>query len=71
MTSAVRAGARIASAEPRYAGFAVDAAAQVAKEGAALNLDANWVLYVYRANTNGYPMGRTDFSSCPTKCIKY
>ncbi len=71
VTSSVRAGARIASAEPRYADFANDAAAQVAKEGSALNLDANSVLYVYEADANGYPMGKVDFSSCPTNCVKF
>jgi TadE-like protein len=73
VTSSVRAGARIASAEPRLATFATDAAAQVAKEGAALGFDANTVLWVYEADTDGYPIGDpNNFSVCPsTSCIKY
>ncbi len=71
VSSSVRVGARIASAEPRNAAFATDAAAQVAKEGSALNFDANTVLWVYRAGTNGYPIGKTDFSSCPTSCLSF
>jgi hypothetical protein len=71
VTSSVRAGARIASAEPRVSSFATDAAAQVAKEGAALGFDGNTVLYVYQAGSNGYPVGKSDFSSCPTNCVKF
>ena len=71
VTSAVRAGARIASAEPRTASYANDAAAQVAKEGAALKFDSNTLLWVYKANAAGYPSG-SDYSSCPTTtCIQY
>ena len=38
VTSSVRAGARMASAEPRNLNFAQDAADQVAREGGALNM---------------------------------
>jgi hypothetical protein len=72
VTSASRSGARIASAEPRFAGFATDAAAQVAREGSAVNFDADTVLLVYKAGTNGFPVGRSDFAVCPTtSCVKF
>ena len=57
VTSAVRAGARMASAEPRISTFATDAAAQVAKAGAALPLADVDRLWVYQADASGHPMG--------------
>jgi TadE-like protein len=70
VTSATRAGARIASAEARTATYATDAALSVAREGAALHLDGNTALWVYKAGTNGYPIGMTGFTSCPpTTCV--
>jgi Flp pilus assembly protein TadG len=75
VTSAVRAGTRMASAEPRFGTFAQDAADQVAKEGAALNMATVQELWVYKAQTTGslagYPVGGTDtFTSC-TQCVKF
>jgi hypothetical protein len=72
ITSAVRAGARIASAEPRIATFADDAAAQVAQEGSALDMKDVKELWVYRADGSGHPQGAGGtFGSCSTDCIKY
>jgi Flp pilus assembly protein TadG len=71
VTSAVRAGARIASAEPRVATYATDAASQVAKEGAALSFDNNTVLWVYQAGSNGFPVGQSGYSACTTNCVKF
>lgn len=62
--SAVRAGARLASAEPRISTFATDAASQVAVAGSALSLPKVTSLWIYKANTAGYPSG-SNFSSCP------
>jgi hypothetical protein len=71
-SSAVRAGARIASAEPRQADFAQDAANQVAREGAALDLARTRDLWVYKANGDGYPMDSgNSFGSCDTKCVHF
>lgn len=70
VTSATRAGARIASAEPRQAAFAQDAADQVLLEGSALNASDITAVWVYKAGTNGYPSGRSDFASCST-CVKF
>jgi hypothetical protein len=72
VTSAVRAGARIASAEPRQTDFAKDAAAQVQREGAALDFNRVTSMWVYKANSAGYPEGSGDsFDSCTTNCIQY
>ncbi len=76
VTSASRAGVRIASAEPRDGGatgykFAEDAAAQVLREGSALQ-DANiQEIWVYKAQSTGYPVGGDKtFAACST-CVKF
>jgi Flp pilus assembly protein TadG len=72
VTSAVRAGARIASAEPRIATFATDAAAQVAREGSALDLTDVQALWVYQADTSGHPVGAGGtFNTCATNCVTF
>jgi hypothetical protein len=72
VTSAVRAGARIASAEPRSANFATDAAAQVAREGSALNMNDVKALWVYQADDSGHPEGSGgSFGSCATNCVQF
>jgi len=71
VSSASRAGVRIASAEPRIATYADDAAAAVLQEGSALNPNRIEEIWVYDADSNGYPVGGTsDFTSC-SKCVKY
>jgi hypothetical protein len=72
ITSAVRAGARIAAAEPRYANFATDAAAAVAKEGSAVDFSGVQELWVYQADTSGHPVGAGGtFNSCTTNCVEF
>lgn len=72
ITSAVRAGARIAAAEPRYANFATDAAAAVAKEGSAVDFSGVQALWVYQADSTGHPEGAGGtFGSCTTNCVKF
>lgn len=72
ITSAVRAGARIAAAEPRYANFATDAAHAVAEEGSAVDMTGVQALWVYQADSTGHPVGAGgSFSSCNTNCIKF
>lgn len=71
MSSSVRAGARIASAEPRVATFAADAARSVAKSSTALNMADVKKMWVYKADSAGYPLGGgAAFSSC-TSCVTY
>jgi Flp pilus assembly protein TadG len=75
VTSSVRAGTRIASAEPRITSFAQDAADQVAKEGSALDMANVQELWIYKAqntgSNSGYPVGGdSSFGTC-TQCIKF
>lgn len=71
VTSSVRAGARIASAEPRIATFATDAAAQVANEGSAIDKNSITKLWVYKTDASGNPVGVTgDFVSC-SACVQF
>ena len=72
VTSAVRAGARIASAEPRSATFAADAAAAVAREGSAVDLTQVDKLWVFKADATGHPVGAGgNFSSCSSSCVQF
>lgn len=72
ITSAVRAGARIASSEPRSASFATDAAAQVANEASALDMSGVTSLWVYKADASGHPIGAGGtFGSCSTNCLTF
>ncbi|MFT4010077.1 MAG: pilus assembly protein [Nocardioidaceae bacterium] len=70
VSSSVRAGARLASAEPRVTTFAQDAADNVAMEGNALQMTNVKQLWVYKADTDGYPTGVGSFSDC-TVCVKF
>jgi len=72
VTSSVRAGARMASAEPRVSSFGADAVAQVAKEGTAIDMGSVDELWVYKAAASGYPVGSngSSFNAC-SSCIKY
>jgi Flp pilus assembly protein TadG len=75
VTSSVRAGTRMASAEPRVTSFAQDAADQVAREGSALDMANVQELWVYKAQTSGsnagFPVGGdSNFNSC-TSCVKF
>jgi hypothetical protein len=71
VSNAVRAGVRIASAEPRNAMYATDAADAVAREGSALAMANVQELWVYRAKTDGTPEGGTAaFESC-SECVRF
>jgi Flp pilus assembly protein TadG len=70
-SSAVRTGVRVASANPRYAGYAQATADRVQFSGSALSYDTVQELWVYKANpTNDFPIGYSDFSTCAT-CTKF
>jgi Flp pilus assembly protein TadG len=70
-TSSVRAGARMASAEPRIATFAQDAADQAAHEGAALDMSTLQKFWVYKSDAAGFPIGGSgSFNSCSV-CVTY
>lgn len=76
VSSAVRAGARTASAEPRSTSFLTDTAAQMDRAVASLN-DAGLKageLWVYQANANGYPSGNSiTAGSCAaaSHCVRF
>ena len=71
--SAVRAAARIGSAEPRTSTFANDAASAFVAEGSAISLSNVQQFWVYKADkTSGYPYGTSSFALCPSStCIAY
>jgi hypothetical protein len=73
VSSATRSGVRTASSQPRETGYAQDAAAAVATALNVLPADAPQELWVYKADTNGWPVGRTGFGSgCDSdKCYRY
>lgn len=81
VTSASRAGVRMASAEPRVGGsgtgtaadaqYAVDAAGQVLREGAALNWENIEEIWVFKADSSGNPVGGgASYTSC-SACVKF
>ena len=67
---AARAGGRIASAQARNPDYATNAASAVAAALSTLPATSPQELWIYKANSNGYPLSG-DFSSCTTSCIKY
>jgi Flp pilus assembly protein TadG len=70
-SDAARAGGRIASAQARNTSYATNAAAAVAAALKTLPSDEPQELWIYRANSEGYPGTDHDFVTCTTKCIKY
>ena len=76
ITSAVRAGARTASAEPRMSTFDSDAAATVLRAGTGMPMSTVQEVWIYEATNEGYPLGTaanstTPFDTCTTNCVKY
>jgi TadE-like protein len=70
-SAAVRAGVRLASAEPRNSDFAQAAADQVSARTDGLDRNAIEALWVYKAATGSdKPVGYSDFSGC-TSCVKF
>jgi len=68
---AVRAGVRMASANPRYVSFAQAAADQVALRGAAMNLQDVQQMWVYKVNlADDKPYGTSSFANCNV-CVKF
>ncbi len=71
VSNAVRAGVRIASAEPRTSTYATDAASNVAREAGALAMGDVQEMWVYQAATNGTPVGGSNtYNSC-SACVKF
>jgi Flp pilus assembly protein TadG len=70
VTSATRAGARTASAQPRTTTFASDTAAAVSRAITAIDSAAPEVLWIYRADVNGLP-DNGNFTGTCTVCVRY
>jgi Flp pilus assembly protein TadG len=71
VAGAVRAGVRIASANPRNSTYAQVAANKVAQTGGAMNFNDVQQMWVYKvAATTNKPIGFSDFSNC-TVCVKF
>jgi Flp pilus assembly protein TadG len=71
VAGAVRAGVRIASANPRNSTYAQVAANKVAQTGGAMNFSDVQQMWVYKvAGTTNKPIGFSDFSDC-TVCVKF
>ena len=69
--SAVRAGVRLASANPRYAGYAQAAADRIQFSGSALDYATVQALWIYKANpTNDFPSGYGRLRNCSV-CTKF
>jgi len=69
--SAVRAGVRLASANPRYAGYAQASADRIQYSGSALEYDTVEELWIYKANTtDDFPEGFGSFAGCNV-CTKF
>jgi hypothetical protein len=70
-SSSVRAGVRLASAQPRDADFAQTTADEVAARAGGLDKGAIQALWVYKAAVGSdKPYGRTDFGDC-APCVKF
>lgn len=73
-TSLVRAGARTASALPRVPSLVEDTVDAMERAGSALPQDSYEELWVYRATSEGFPVGNSasdPFAVCGTDCVRY
>jgi hypothetical protein len=70
-SDAARAGARVGSAKALQTDFASAAATAASSAVSTLPSDVPKELWVYKANSQGYPGGGSSFSSCSANCIRY
>jgi hypothetical protein len=68
---AARSAARVGSAKPRQSDFASAAASAASSAVRTLPSGVPQELWIYKANSQGYPGGGSGFSSCSANCIKY
>jgi hypothetical protein len=68
---AARAGARAGSAMATQSGFAAATASAVSAAVSTLPASEPQELWIYKANSQGYPGSGSSFSSCGSNCIKY
>jgi len=70
-SDAARSGARVGSAMATQAGMPAAVVSAVNSAVSTLPSDVPKELWIYQANTAGYPGSSTGFSSCSGNCIKY
>ena len=68
---AARAGGRVGSAQATSTGYATSVVNAVNAALSTMPKDAPKELWIYKANSKGYPGTGTDFSTCGSNCIKY
>jgi TadE-like protein len=68
---AARAGARVGSAKATQTDFASAAASAASSAVSTLPGTVPKEVWVYKANSQGYPGGGSSFSSCSSNCIRY
>ncbi len=71
ITASTRAGARMASSMPRQATFAQATADAVTSAIQGLPTNEPQQLWVYAANSNGFPDSASSMPSSCTKCVKF
>jgi Flp pilus assembly protein TadG len=70
-SDAARAGARVGSAMATQGGMPAAVVSAVNSAVSSLPNDVPKELWIYQANSAGYPGSGTGFTSCSTNCIKY
>jgi hypothetical protein len=68
---AARAGGRVGSAQATSPGYATSVVDAVNAALSTMPKDAPKELWIYKANSKGFPGSGTDFSTCGSNCIKY
>jgi hypothetical protein len=68
---ATRAGGRVGSAMSTNASYTTSVVQAVNSALTTLPANAPQELWIYKANTNGYPGSGNNFSSCAASCIRY
>ncbi len=68
---AARAGARVGSSMATQSGFATATVSAVNSAVSTLPTNVPQELWIYQANSNGYPGSSSSFSSCSANCLRY
>lgn len=71
VTGMARSAARTASAEPRQASQLTDTVAAITSAVASASAGSVEELWIYDAGSNGFPVGKTNFTAGCTNCVKY
>ena len=71
IADATRAGGRVGSAQATTPTFASSVVQSVNSALSTMPRNAPQELWIYKANSAGYPGGGSSFSSCSSNCIRY